>query len=143
MDLTCRCKTNYTCVACKRFWEKVQKTETCWLWASNVNGSGYGHFWNGNRLVVAHRWAYEHLIGPIPEGLQLDHLCRVRRCVNPSHLEPVTRGENIRRGDHQGRRKTHCPQGHIYDETNTRVYAGKRSCRMCNNVRRRVGAKER
>lgn len=74
------------------FWVKVQKSETCWTW---VGGGcrGYGQF----RNVRAHRWAYEHLVGQIPEGMVLDHLCGHRDCVNPSHLEPVTVAENNRR----------------------------------------------
>lgn len=82
----------------ERFWSKVEKTDSCWLWRGAAAGGGYGHLLVDGRFVQAHRYAYETLIGPIPEGLELDHLCRVRRCVRPEHLEPVTRGENIRRG---------------------------------------------
>jgi hypothetical protein len=85
-----------------RFWDKVQdrpKGEGCWLWEGAINSQGYGNFWDGVRFVKAHRFAYECLIGEIPEGLTIDHLCRVRHCVNPSHLEPVTMRENFLRGD--------------------------------------------
>jgi hypothetical protein len=70
----------------------------CWLWQLCKTPGGYGQHYDGTRLVVAHRWYYEQHVGPIPYGLDLDHLCRVRECVNPEHLEPVTRGENLRRG---------------------------------------------
>ena len=78
-----------------RFWRFVAKTDTCWLW-TGATASGYGLFWD-ERQVRAHRWAYESEVGPIPEGLQLDHLCRVPLCVRPDHLEPVTGAENMRR----------------------------------------------
>lgn len=70
----------------------------CWVWTDEDNHSGYGVFWDGKRSWMAHRFSYEHFVGPIPEGLTLDHLCRVRCCVNPKHLEPVTIQENVRRG---------------------------------------------
>lgn len=89
----------------ERFWEKVEKTETCWLWTGAISGrTGYGSFVlapleDGSRKRVgAHRWAYQDEMGPVPEGLVLDHLCCVRRCVNPSHLEPVTYSVNALRG---------------------------------------------
>lgn len=83
----------------------------------------------------AHRVAYEEIMGPVPEGLELDHLCRTRSCVNPSHLEPVTHRENMNRGDVATRRKTHCPKGHPYDEENTGIYNGYRNCRACARLR--------
>jgi hypothetical protein len=70
----------------------------CWIWQLDHSYDGYGRKWLGSRRVHAHRWTYEQHVGPIPEGLQLDHLCRVRNCVNPDHLEPVTPRENTRRG---------------------------------------------
>jgi hypothetical protein len=81
---------------------------------------------------MAHRLSYEHHVGPIPDGLQIDHTCRNRKCVNPEHLEPVTNAENTTRQDHAERRKTHCPKGHPYDEANTYVDpSGARRCRAC------------
>ena len=103
----------------------------CWLWTSYEIGNGYG----------CHRKVYEALKGPIPHGLSLDHLCRVRCCVNPDHLEPVTHEENVRRGECgvNNRVKTHCPRGHEYTAGNTRVYKGKRwtgrFCRECERLR--------
>jgi hypothetical protein len=76
-----------------RAWHNVSKTETCWLWIGAIKESGYGN--HGG--TGAHRFMYQLLVGPIPPGLQLDHLCRVRNCVNPAHLEPVTPSENVRR----------------------------------------------
>ena len=117
-----------------RFWGKVDKNGPtgCWLWTASITRSGYGHFRIGSKLHPAHRVAYELSIGQIPEGLQLDHLCRVRRCVNPKHLEPVTNQENCLRGDNAQRRKTHCPKGHPYDVKNTiHKKDNRRICRTC------------
>jgi hypothetical protein len=124
----------------ERFWAKVDKTETCWLWTGAITKrTGYGAF--GMQLgsvnrwhnVLPHRFAYELLIGPIPEGLVIDHLCFVRRCVRPDHLEPVTATENIRRAL---ARRTHCQQGHPYD-TSTH----KRECKTCKRTSRRMSAR--
>jgi hypothetical protein len=82
----------------KRFWDKVQITDDCWLWQAYVQPNGYGKFASGSRILYAHRFAYELAVGPIPKGMQIDHLCRVRHCVRPDHLELVTSGENTRRG---------------------------------------------
>lgn len=117
-----------------RFWSKVDKTSGCWLWTGAVTGSGYGSGSAGGKAVLAHRWAYELMVGPIPEGLEIDHLCRVTLCVNPAHLEPVTHDENVRRA-----MVTHCPAGHPYDEENTYVRPdrGSRECRVCLREQRR------
>jgi len=108
----------------ERFWSKVVFPEDsdCWLWAASINNNGYGEFWAGDKYVKAHRWAYEYLIGPIPAGLTIDHLCRNRACVNPAHLEPVTLRINLLRGNtFQARNaaKTHCESGHSFDLFNT------------------------
>lgn len=108
-----------------RFWAKVQKTSTCWNWTASRSGKGkYGQFFvfkkNGRPyMALAHRAAYELLIGPIPEGMTLDHLCKNTICVNPAHLEVVTRGENARRGLPKNAKKTLCPKGHPYDRVDT------------------------
>lgn len=109
----------------------------CLLWTGQIDKAGYGR--RGGRL--AHRLVYEMEVGPVPDALPLDHLCRVTRCVNPLHLEPVSQRENLLRSPltFQGRnaRKTHCPQGHPYDEANTyRPPRGGRICRACSRARR-------
>ena len=119
-----------------RFWSKVDTGGECWLWLASLYPGGYGNFWDGTRHVRAHRWAYERLVGPIPEGLQLDHLCRVRVCVNPDHLEPVTNRENIMRGEGltaKQARQTHCKRGHEFTEANTYLQKrdGGRVGRVC------------
>ena len=81
----------------ERFWASVDKTDECWLWLQVLLASGYGKFYANGRQHLAHRYAYELLVGPIPDGLQIDHLCRVKNCVRPDHLEPVTPGVNTRR----------------------------------------------
>jgi hypothetical protein len=129
--------------AVDRFWPKVAKTEDCWVWLGAADPTaGYGNFWDGERVVKAHRWSYEAAYGAIPDGLHLDHLCRNRICVRPDHLEPVTLLENLQRGDnsHRGRwqrERTHCPAGHEYSDTNTWINPknGARYCRTCNRQR--------
>lgn len=116
----------------------------CWIWTGKLSTAGYARAPGGRRgyHIQASRLMYEALVGPIPEDLELDHLCRVRSCVNPDHLEPVTHAENVRRGDggRVWREKTHCPSGHPYDEQNTKWYQGRRYCRAChliNDIKRR------
>lgn len=81
----------------KRFWSKVDKTATCWLWIGALDAHGYGVFWLDGKLRKAHRVSYEWQFGTIPVGLEPDHLCRTTACVKPDHLEPVSHQENIRR----------------------------------------------
>lgn len=129
-----------------RFWAKVHKTETCWLWMASVTPDGYGKVWSKEigAQVYAHRISYELHVGPIPDGLVIDHLCRVRNCVRPDHLEPVTRAENNARGEvldrciAEKKSRTHCPAGHEYNEENTHVRKGGwRGCRACQRARQR------
>lgn len=134
----------------QRLWEKVRVggPDECWEWTGAINASGYGRIFRGpgGGSLLAHRAAYELAKGPIPSGLELDHLCRNRACVNPAHLEAVTRRTNQVRGlgvAGRNARKTHCPQGHPYDERNTILSFGlrahgKRSCRTCHNRRERA-----
>lgn len=117
----------------------------CWEWTGALHHGGHGEFRVGRRMVRAHRFGYETFVGPIPDGMDLDHFrlnpgprrcgC-MSRCVNPEHVEPVTHRENILRGtapSARNARATHCPAGHSYDETNTyRTKEGYRRCRSCN-----------
>lgn len=129
----------------ERFEKKFVPDPNCgyWLWigALSPSASGlhpYGVFSVDGKLRMAHRVSYEMANGKIPDGLQLDHLCRMTLCVNPSHLEPVTPKENIRRGKTaEAARltqlsKTHCPQGHPYSGENLYLKPnGRRECRQC------------
>ena len=120
----------------QRFFDKVapEPNSGCWLWCGTGTMGGYGQFWDGGKLVLAHRWAYTYFTQEVPEGLDLDHLCRVRCCVNPAHLEPVTRKENCRRAPTSPLNRDHCINGHPYNEKNLRIaVAGDRRCRECKN----------
>lgn len=120
----------------ERFWNQVKKTATCWLWLGYTNERGYGYFRkNRDKRVRVHRFAYELIKGKIPKGLTIDHLCRVRHCVNPNHLEAVTFLENIGRGKEAT--KTHCHRGHKFTKENTRMSHGSRVCKMCHRLRTR------
>lgn len=118
-----------------RFWSKVEKGPGCWEWTSQLDSRGrYGHFRLDGKVVRAHRVAYELVKGPIPVGLQIDHLCRNPRCVNPDHLEAVTAQVNTLRGTSPAAAhaaKTQCPQGHPYNDENTKWYRNRRFCREC------------
>jgi hypothetical protein len=106
----------------------------CWHWTGRTNQDGYGELRGRRSDGLAHRIVFEHMVGPVPVGLELDHLCRVRYCVNPQHLEPVTPKENWRRGTSvtaQNAAKTHCHRGHPFDSENTYVWRNSRICRAC------------
>lgn len=127
----------------QRFWRKVEKTTGCWLWTGALSGgTGYGSFWADGRHVLAHRFAYEVEVGAIPEGMQIDHLCRVRRCVRPDHLEAVSQRENIRRSEALSARLARanvCKRGHSLTGSNLYVAkSGRRHCINCRNWRRRM-----
>lgn len=126
----------------ERLMAKVEKHESgCWLWTGARGPSGYGTIGTneytdaGNpRPAYVHRVSYEHFVGRIPDGLEIDHLCRVRNCVNPEHLEAVTHRENQLRGLSpcgENARKPSCKNGHLFDAKNTRVAGDKRYCRRC------------
>lgn len=126
----------------ERFEEKFtpEPNSGCWLWTAVVGRNGYGRFWRDGRQRQAHRVSYEIHVGVVPDGLVLDHLCRVRCCVNPAHLEPVSVRENCRRGETgkvTGARtltKTHCPNGHPYSGDNLIVTKKQRFCRACHRA---------
>lgn len=122
--------------ASPRFWSKVD-IGSCWLWTGSTDEHGYGQFWFEGRLVSAHRWSYESLRGPIPDGLFLDHLCRVVNCVNPVHLEPVTNRENVIRGFSSRGPLRYCRKGHEMTEENTytRPDGSNSTCRTCKRAR--------
>lgn len=133
----------------ERFEKYVKRSGSCWLWQGHVNSRNhYGYFTvrcSGHYLsVLAHRWSYSHFVGHIPQGHDLDHLCRNRRCVNPDHLEPVTRRENLLRGigviTIENSKKTHCPKGHPYDAANTGFSSGRRGrrCLACHRDKERA-----
>lgn len=132
-----------------RFRAKFQVTpEGCWQWTAYKNADGYGMFSaHHGRPERAHRVAYRLFVGPIPPGLELDHLCRNRACVNPAHLEPVEKRENIMRGVGRGAKnatKTHCRNGHEYTPENTYTTSrGWRACRTCTLERQRRAYAER
>lgn len=124
------------------FWARVNKAGRlgCWLWTGKIGHNGYGK----SSARLAHRVSWELQRGPIPAGLVIDHLCRVRHCVNPDHLEPVTIQENIRRGIGQSAvntRKTHCIRGHALEGENLLIKAGKRQCRDCTRAAGREDGK--
>lgn len=139
----------------ERFFIKVDKNgprilkTRCWTWTAYVHKrTGYGRFYFEGKVVEAHSASYRMFVGPVPEGLELDHLCRNRACVRPDHLEPVPHATNMERGTiatvarAKQLAKTHCPQGHPYSGHNLIVLKGQgnaRRCRTCQNEKRRVG----
>lgn len=130
------------------FLDKVEiDAAGCWLWTGSLDRHGYGSFGVRRHTTRAHRYAYELLVGPIPEGLVIDHLCRVRRCVNPAHLEPVTIAVNLARsGALEASRqwalaRTHCRHGHEFTPENT--FTNVRGARVCLTCRREQEAARR
>lgn len=124
------------------------RPDACLEWPWSSNGNGYGQVWHAGRLWPTHRLAYMLTIGIVPDGLELDHLCRNRACFNPAHLEPVTRAINVRRGDApriaraRQRAKTHCPAGHPLSGDNLLMRpSGWRRCRACHREQKRESAR--
>ena len=122
----------------ERFLGKIERTASgCWEWQGYIDRHGYGRITINYKPHSAHRVGYELFVGPIPDGLVIDHLCRNRACVNPEHLEPVTNDENVRRGL-RSPTKTHCVHGHEFTIENTRISAsGRRRCLECERIRSR------
>ena len=122
-----------------RLWEKalIGDPRSCWRWTGSTARGGYAKLRVGRNLRYAHRVAYELVVGSIPSGMELDHLCRVHDCINPLHLEPVTHRENGIRGNGwsgTNSRKTHCLNNHLFDDLNTYWVRGHRQCRACNRL---------
>ena len=149
-------KVGYKGTPRDRFWRKVDVIDddgSCWLWTGALGGpnftrgvghradSGYGVFTVRKLRIPAHRFAYEEYVGEIAGGLFIDHVCRSTRCVRPSHLEPVTHQENIRRAVPFGtigrgnRKKTHCPRGHAYTQDNLLGGNPSRICKACHRIK--------
>lgn len=126
----------------RRLWPRIDRqADGCWLWIGGRDSQGYGEIWTGEAMRRVHQIVYELLVGLVPAGLQLDHLCRVRHCCRPDHLEPVTRRENIARGKGFtaiNGRKVACHAGHPFEGANLYITPdGKRSCRECRRQRMR------
>lgn len=124
-----------------RFWSKVDKGSSCWLWRAKARVKGYGRFYANGKDVLAHRFAYELLVGGIPRGLIIDHICRNHACVNPKHLRVVTNRENILAGVGPtviNAMKAHCKHGHPLDGKNTRLKVERRGkqriCKKCSTL---------
>jgi hypothetical protein len=110
----------------------------CWLWTGYIDRDGYGLITFMGKTRRAHRLTYELLTASIPDGLTIDHLCRERSCVNPDHLEPVSQGVNVMRGDTlpaKQARQTHCFRGHEFTKDNLMIVRGKRICRICDRAK--------
>lgn len=127
------------------FWRRVDRRgpEECWTWLGSTSTVGYGRLTHEKTLHMAHRLSYELQVGPIADGLVIDHLCRTTNCVNPAHLEPVTTRTNVLRGigpSAANTRKTHCPAGHPYAGENLAFYKTYRMCRTCKRQRARAAS---
>lgn len=126
----------------ERFCTFINAMGVCWEWTGRIHkDTGYGYFNDGtSRRVLAHVFAWESLIGPVPAGLELDHRCRNRACVNPDHLEPVTHAENMARAIYPARHQTHCKNGHPLSGENLRIETnGARRCRACRRAAGQTG----
>jgi hypothetical protein len=117
-----------------RFWNKVKKTKKCWLWIGAIDTDGYGNWSQNKTPTKPHRFSYELHVEKIPKGMVIDHICRVRNCVNPDHLRVVSNRANLLIGEGfvgKNYKKTHCIRGHEFTEENTRWYRNCRLCKIC------------
>ena len=124
----------------RTFWTRVNKTDSCWLWLPKKERNGYGRVRVNNKRLGVHVVSYLLTGKNIPNGMVIDHLCRVRHCVNPQHLEVVTRGENVLRGNGvtaQHAKQTHCKRGHPFNNANTLRIKNGRDCKSCNRIRQK------
>ncbi|PCK27861.1 hypothetical protein CHR55_10280 [Rhodococcus qingshengii] len=126
----------------ERFYAKAKRLESgCWEWQGEILANGYGRIAVRQKRELAHRWSYKHHVGPIPDGLVIDHECNNPACVNPDHLRPMTQQENVLRSEIDlaaiNARKTECLRGHPFDSANTYINpsTGARNCRACRRVR--------
>ena len=122
-----------------RFWNKctLDPASGCWLWTGGMNGTGYGRVKLNKRMQYPHRVAYEAMVGAVPAGLQLDHLCRNRSCCNPAHLEAVTASENMKRARSVVKPVSRCIAGHEFVPENTYLTPDGRRCKACHRRRER------
>lgn len=128
-------KSRKRLTAWERFFNLVNTQNSCWLWSGGLHEGGYGVFNSGTRLMGSHRWIYQQVFGKIPNGYEIDHLCKTPGCVRPSHLEAVTPSENCKRSSswhhfvRSASKIRECPKGHPYNDVNT--YLDKQNCRHC------------
>lgn len=129
--------------AIARFWAKGnQQPNGCIIWTGKIGAGGYGATSFNKKHITVHRLAYTLAVGEIPAGLVIDHLCRTRACINPSHLEPVLQAENVHRGDRMGPYTTECKNGHPLSGENLRKQGNRYTCRTCNNAYMRAYMRE-
>jgi hypothetical protein len=114
-----------------KFFQNIEKTDSCWLWTGGQNGRGYGNFYDGRRMVRAHRFSFKLFRHDIPDELVIDHLCQNKLCVNPDHLDAVTQQVNVARYYAAKAPKPVCVNGHAMTDNNTYFHDNRRICKEC------------